>query len=79
MKPEDILQLFTGKAADFIGNPARLDDLLRQLHAQIPARRDLRDRSVLLKISSDLSNKVTGNLFFSLDHSAHRLSSAGNT
>ena len=35
MKPEDILQLFTGKAADFIGNPARLDDLLRQAEEKL--------------------------------------------
>ncbi len=42
MKPEDILQLITGKAADFIGNPAdfignpeRLDDLLRQAEEKL--------------------------------------------
>lgn len=44
MKPEDILQLLTGKAADlignpadFIGNPERLDDLLRQAEEKLRA------------------------------------------
>lgn len=44
MKPEDILQLLTGKAADLIGNPAdfignpdRLDDLLRQAEEKLRA------------------------------------------